>query len=455
MNNSKKLKLILNILICILIILAGIVGIYTKDGNTYANLLPSYTLGSDIKGITVLEFEVDDTEETIYYDKDGNEVDSTTVTEENEKDYTKEEIPVNPQENLTSENYNKTLKIMEKRLEFLGVNQYQLDLDEKTGKILLSVEDDYIDDIESIMPMEAKLQLIDSNTEDVIIDNTDFKSAEATYASLTTEVLTYINLKLNNSGIEKINNIDKYKTMENAQSEEAETTEESKLIVKFDNDEVAKISYDDILLDGKTLRITTASGLTSDTEINSELNMNTVVSKLATIGKMPVTYNLTAEEFVKNDTENVINYIIIGLIAISAIASIILLYKYKLRGLLAVLGFITNIAIFLIVIRVTKVQISLNGFAGIVGLIILNTILANNILKCAKNKDKVFSENIKDAYLKSLDAIVIMLIIFIVFAFSSMTVINSMGLLLFWGWLIAVLGNLIFTVPMLSITTRK
>jgi hypothetical protein len=39
---------------------------------------------------------------------------------------------------------------------------------------------------------------------------------------------------------------------------------------------------------------------------------------------------------------------------------------------------------------------------------------------------------------------------FAVFAFSSMTVINSMGLLVFWGWIVIMLGNLILTVPMLN-----
>ena len=71
--------------------------------------------------------------------------------------------------------------------------------------------------------------------------------------------------------------------------------------------------------------------------------------------------------------------------------------------MLGVLGFVTNIALFLIVIRLTKIQISLNGFAGILGLIFLNIFLINNILKCIKNKDKVFIENRRDAYLKTIN----------------------------------------------------
>lgn len=462
MKSSKKLKLILQILICVLIIMVGIVGIYTKQGNMYKSILPQkYTLGSDISGITVIEFKPDESEETIYYDADGNEVDSSTVTEENKDKYTSENIPVNAKEVLIPENYEKSIKIMEDRLKLLGTDQYKIDLDKETGVISLSVEDDYIEDIQTILPMEASLKLVDSNTEDVIIDYNDFISAESTYASLAQEYRTYINLKLNDSGIEKINNIDKYKNAEPVKKEEKEDgkTQETEqkgntLLVMFDSEKIAEVSYDDILLNGKTLRITTGKGLTSDTEINSQSNMDIMTSKLATIGKMPVIYNIAGSEFMRNDMQNSVNYIVIGLISICVIASLILIVKYKLKGLLSVLGFATNISMFLLAVKSTNIQISLNGFAGLFGLIILNMLLVNNILKAIK-EDKVFSDNIKNAYLKTLDAIVVILIIFVVFAASSMTVINTMGLLLFWGWIITLLGTLIFTVPMLKVATKK
>ena len=89
------------------------------------------------------------------------------------------------------------------------------------------------------------------------------------------------------------------------------------------------------------------------------------------------------------------------------------------------------------------------------GLIVLNTILVNNILKNIKICDKAFSENIKDAYFETIDAFVILLITFVVFAFSDMIVINSMGLLVFWGWFVILVGNLILTVPMLAIANKK
>ena len=152
---------------------------------------------------------MDTSSETIYLDKDEKEVDSNTVTEKNEKDYTKKEVLVNEKEDLNADNYKNVVKIMEKRLEFLQADQYRLDLDEKTGKIVLTFEDEYPDDIQSILPMEGRLEFVDSNTKDVILSYNDFNSAEATYAALEDgSYVTYINLKLKDSGIEKLNNID-------------------------------------------------------------------------------------------------------------------------------------------------------------------------------------------------------------------------------------------------------
>ena len=211
----------------------------------------------------------------------------------------------------------------------------------------------------------------------------------------------------------------------------------------------------DILLNNKTLRITTAKELTSDSEINSELNINTIVTKLATIGKMPVEYKIEIQEYVNSNVADNMLYInvVLGVIGIAAVTYFIV--RYKIKGLLVSIAFLANIAIFLIMIRVTKIQISLNGIAGVLGLISLNIILINNILNSIKNNEKTFIENIKTAYLKSIDSFVILLIIFVVFAFSNMTVINSMGLLVFWGWLVTLIGNLALTVPMLAIVNKK
>ena len=461
MKNTDKLKLILIILICVLVILFGFIGAYKKQGNLYKNILKDYKFASDIKGSTVMEFEVDDSVNTKYYDADGNEVEADSIEEGQEENYTTTEIPVNQEEELTVENYEKTVKIMKKRLSFLKADQYKIDLDKNTGKIVLTIDDDYIEDIENLLPLEGKLQLIDSKTEDVILDYTDFDSAEASYVSLDDGYNTYITLKLNKSGLEKIKNIDKYKVVETQNTENTEESEETstdttdttpKFKLMFDSDEICEMEYDkNLLLSGKVLRITTKSEISSSSTLNSQLNINTVVSKLATYGKLPIIYTLSAEEFVKADILNYNNYIIISVIVICALLVIYLIFKYKLNGIIASLGFITSIAIAIMLIKIIGIAISLNVIAAIAAIIILNTVLLTNLLKELSNKEKDFKENVKDAYLKVVDLCVIITIILIVFAFANMTVISSVGLVLFWGYVSTLVGNLIFTVPMLYI----
>ena len=71
------------------------------------NILPEYKLGMDLEGHWAVTINVSDDTETVYYDADGNEV------EEEAEGGTSEEVPVNSEENLTKENYEKTKQIIE------------------------------------------------------------------------------------------------------------------------------------------------------------------------------------------------------------------------------------------------------------------------------------------------------------------------------------------------------
>ncbi len=457
LKTRKKLSLALMVLICILIIFVGFVGIYRKDLNTYSNIIPNYKLASDLKGATILELKVSDEKNTVYHDKDGNKVDESKITDENEKDYTKEEVDVNSKESLTEENYKKSLEIFKERLKFLQVDQYSMDLDSKSGKIVLTFEDDYPEDVESILPMEGKLEIIDSNTSDVILDYANVKSAEANYAQTEDGYTVYMDLKLTEDGIEKIKDIDKYKTDE-TQGEESEENKDTanKLKVKFDSEEIEEVSFDDISLNKNILRITILKNSNNTSSVNSKMNLLTVVSKLFNIGKTPVVYAIDAEEFVKTTIETKCVYgLVLFAVSIIVLIGIYFVIKYKFSGVLAIIGMATNVSLITILARITNITISLNSFAAVMGLIVLNTYLVSNILKEGQNTERTFSQNIKTAYIKSIDLIIISLIIFAVFAFNSMTVISSMGLLLFWGWLVVMLGNLLLTVPMLKMGGKK
>ena len=457
MKNLKKLKLILLILLCVLAILIGFVGAYTKQGNSYKNIFKDYKLSSDISGSTIMEFDVSDTVNTKYLDENGKEVEKENIKDEDLEKYEKEDVPVNSNEVLTIANYEESANIIKKRLKLLQADQYRVDLEKDSGKIVVTLEDDYIEDIENLVAVEGRLKLIDSNTEDVILDYTDFDSAEPGYLSLDEGYTTYISLKLNKSGLDKMKDIDKYKvskvTTEETEGEGTESTTSvtaPKFKLMFDTDEICEMEYEDnLVLNGKTLRITSKNKITSTSTVNSQISMLSIVSGLAKIGKMPVVYTLAAEEFVKADILDYANYIILTGIVICAACICYLVFKYRINGILAALGFAASIALAVFLIRIVGVAISLNVIAAFAAILLLNVVLLINLLKELSNKDKDFKEVVKTAYLKIVDLSVIIVIMIIAFAFASMTVISSMGLVLFWGFVSSLLGNLIFTVPLL------
>ena len=416
----KKLLFIFEILVCILLILIGLIGIYVKDGNIYRNLISDYSFASDLKGITIIEF------------KPCEEENST--------------------ENLNIDNYNESLKIMKKRLNFLETDEYSLDLDKTTGNIVLKVEDEYITDIESLLPMVANVQI--KKIDDTILDYSDYSSLEAMYVSLEEGYTTYIDMKLKNTGLEKINKLFEEKKLSDEENSE-ETTESETLTLYFDEEEITEFEYEDIKIIGKkTLRITTKENLTTDSEIQSEINTNTVVSKMASFGKMPVKYEISANEYINsNNTE--LKYIVYIFIIISIIISIIYIVKYKCKGVIGIFSFLTIISVFLILIRLTNISISLNSFAGIAGLILLNSIILKNIITISNQDKYKISDIIKKSYLKSIDYIFVAIIILVIFSFSKMTIINTTGLLMFWGVFAIILGNIVFTVPMIHLGSKE
>ena len=86
-------------------------GIYIQNKGRMSNIIPEYSLGMDLQGSRKLGVIVDDSTNEVIYDKDGN-----VVTEEGEDTTTKEE-PVNPEEVLTKENFEKTKEIINKPLQ--------------------------------------------------------------------------------------------------------------------------------------------------------------------------------------------------------------------------------------------------------------------------------------------------------------------------------------------------
>ena len=115
-EKNKTLKTVLAIVIIVLISLISFGGIFVKDKNKMKNLLPEYKVGMDFNGKRVFSIKPDETVNKEYYDSEGNKVESSSIEEGKESEYETKEIPVNSQEILTQENFDKTKKNYRKKI---------------------------------------------------------------------------------------------------------------------------------------------------------------------------------------------------------------------------------------------------------------------------------------------------------------------------------------------------
>ena len=269
----KKIKILTIILGIVLITMVAFFGVYVQKQNRMENKVKDYSYAMDLKGGRNIRLTVDDTVDTVIKDADGNEVtdaDSLTDEELAEKGYTKEETKANSEEVLNEENYLKSKEIVEKRLNELGVDNYVVDIDETSGDILIEIpENDNTDNVVSNIGTTGKFEIIDADTEEVLMDNSDIKSAKVMYgaASATSSgTSVYLDIEFNKEGTGKLKDIsttyvqtnttNETNTTNNTTTEEATSSEETEdtekqITMKIDDEEIMTTSFDETIETGR------------------------------------------------------------------------------------------------------------------------------------------------------------------------------------------------------------
>ena len=486
MNVNKFLKLSLIILIIIFLSIISFVGIYIQDKNVMSNIVKDYKLGMDLKGSRRIELEVSDKKETIKYDAEGKVIDSSDTKTEAART---EEKPANAEEVLTSENYSLTKKILEGRLKKLGVQDYLIRLDENTGKIVVEIpEDDNTDTIVAQMQYQGKFEIVDADTNEVLMTNDDLKSVKAGYGTNSYGNTTiYLNFQFNKEGTNKFKDItNKYvettvtsesskenqnttveetntestKTestntentnteSENQASEPKTTTVKKQVKLEVDDSTLITTYFDSEITNGLLqLSVGSKSNATSAELKESLINANSIAALLDN-GQIPVVYEITQNRYVASEvqSDNIGLFIALSIIAATA-GMIYLIIKFKEKGILTSIGLVGYIAILLLVLRYTNVIITIDGLVAIVLSIVLAYMA---IIKILKYNEKI--EDKKEAFNRAMKKLILIYVpiavIAVVFTFNTWLPIFSFGMVMFWGLVINVLYNLIFTRLML------
>jgi len=446
----KALKRTLIILLIILLALISFGGIYIQKTKFVENILPEYKLGPDFTGLRNIGLKVSDATKDIYYDLDGN------VVDEEGKNTTKKVESVNKEENLTKDNYKKAKEIIEKRLEKIkqvqytsagivenkAIDYYTIKQNEETGKIELKLpENANTDMVLRYVATKGDFTIVDDQ-DNVLMDNSYIKEANVGYSSTSSGVTVYLTIQFDKQGTEKLKEISN--TFIKTTDEEGNDTTK-KIKVKIDDSEMLNTYFTEEISNGMIqLSFGTATGNSLATYAQEAKNLETLLNA----GNLPIVYEADENHYVLSDINKDMLFIpAIVIMSLLVIGIIILIVKYKVKGLLGAISIIGYIATFLIIVRLTNVVITLEGVAGIITSIILEYISIMYALnKMKENTDLTCNQ----CFTKFLPILVPIAISTVILCFVKWLPIYSFGMTMFWGIILVIVYNHVVTKLLVS-----
>ena len=491
----KKVKIITMIVLIILITMVSFFGVYTQVQNRMENQVRDYALDMDLDGARYVRLAVNKESTEVIKDANGNEVETEEeMTDEQlaENGYTKESVPNNSEDVLTVENYEKSKKIISERLESQGVGEYEISLDNETGDILVQIpENNTTDTFVSNMNTVGKFEIIDADTKEVLMDNSDIKLVNVMYgsdSSTTSGTTVYLNIEFNKEGTKKLEEIsntyvesadttnttseDTNTTTENTTntetdntttddttSNETETTTKE-ITLNIDDQEIMTTSFDEPIENGK-LQLSMGSATTDTTTLQDNIRQASAMASVLDSGNLPIQYDIESNEYILSDITNThIAYLALAVGVVLLIGLIIFIVRYRVNGLLSAIAFIGLISLYLLVIRYTNVSVSIQGIVGIIVTIVLNYIFINKILLTIKKSEdskklENVKEGIKESYKEFFMKLIPICLSVIVFCFINWTTISSFGMVMFWGIALIALYNYLITAAMLKVKAEK
>lgn len=436
MKKFKGLKITVIVLLIILLSMVSFIGIYVQDKNQVKNILPEYILSRDLKGHRRIELKVkDEVKETKKYDADNN-----LITDDTTEVARTEEIKVNSEEMLTRENYEASKKVIEKRLEEMQVNNYDIRQNLENGTIILELpEDDNTDRTVGQLSLQGKFEIIDKDTNEVLMTNDDLKSVQSRYGTTSSGTTSIVlNIQFNKEGTEKFKNITNTyvqttKTVEQEGEEAKEETVTKEISIKIDDTTLLSTHFSEQVTNG-LLQLSVGSSANSTTEELQEYAKEaTSMAALLDSGKMPIVYEVEQNKYILSEiTQDVVAKVIVVSIIVLTLAIIYLIIKYKGKGILAGISIIGYVALLLLAIRYANVEVSIAGIIEILFSTLINYMLVVSMLK---------EEKINNAIKKYSLILIPTLVIAIAFTFANIAV----GIVLFWGIVIAMLYNISVT----------
>lgn len=445
----KALKRTLIILVIILLALISFGGIFIQKTKFVENILPEFKLGAELSGTRNIGLVVSTATDTIIYDKDGN------VVEKEGEGTTKQEVPVNPTETLTEENYRLTKKVIEKRLNSIkavdanlnvkkAVDYYEIKQNEQNGNIVVKIpENSDTDMVLQYMAIKGTFNVVDEQN-NVLMNNSDIKKAQVVYNSTDSGISVYLTIQFNKEGTQKLKDISNT-YVKTTDAEGKETTK--KISIKIDNTTVLSTYFSEEISTGM-IQLTFGTASSKSEDLRNYVQEANNLATLLNTGNLPIAYTVDENRYILPDISNETFFVpAIIVLSIMVIAVLFLIIKYRVKGILGALSFTGYIASLLIIIRLTNVVVSIEGMVGILISIALNYVFIVYLLNGKKKEEQEFTY--KQGFINFLFVLIPIAVTTIIFSFISWIPIYSFGMTMFWGIVLIMLYNVILTKPLL------
>lgn len=479
---EKKLNVVKTIAILLIVILfcvISFIGINTRILGVWENRVKDYKYGMEFAGYREFRYTLDQSKEEkeVYVDDNGDYIGdpndgtetslanpTTTTVVENDPSLSlpnpdetvepsvqkarenagyvleKRTIKANEEADINKENFDKTKRIIQERLETVSNYEYNIRIDDITGEMVIELPDNENIELEqSLILTKGLIDVIDYQTGVVLLDNSHIEEVSA--VSSETEDLTgvqvYMNIKLNEEGAEKLKDMsNRYKaTVDGAGKETIEY-----VTVRLDEQSLITTFFGEEIINGE-LNVPMGEPSTDEETYNNVVKQLTTLNGIINGEKMPLIYNLQQDTFVNSSiTNEMITFAKIAFAVVIAAISLVMIIKYKFKGFVLAILSVGFVALVDLAIRGMQITLTINSLIAAISIVIMNYVYMFKILKGYKDNTitkVVYSEVSKKYYL----SIVPVIILAVIFTFMSGVVINSIGVVLFWGLLVQALYN--------------
>lgn len=482
----KKVKILTIVLAIILVTLIAFGGIYLPTQNRMENKVKDYELGRELDSQRVIELKIKEN--------------STDNSEENSSEETTSTENESTENKLTEKDYENAKKIMEKRLQALGAQDYTISLDKENGTVRVELaENDNVDMYIYYLYASQKITIKDTDSKDILLNDEMIKGAKYSYTSDSKGAYqVYEEIELTKDGQAKLNEllndyallatdvteIENAKKASESESTKTESTSEENTESTENTDEqntestetqstteetssnsettkkTAKLYVNDTTYDISKIekgKITVKIGASSSntTSVNNNISKAAEIAMLENAGKLPADYEVDTNRYEYSSiTQKEIIYFAIVMIAILVITLLVYCVIYKKSGILASISFVGFVASFSLLIRYTNVAISIEGISAIIIVMIINLIINREILSKTKKMNLV-NEAVKSTYKNIYLKLIPVGILTIVFCLSKWESLSSFGMIMFWGLVLTAIYNVIVTRTLLNLKENK